>query len=35
MDGICNLCGLHDELCNCQEIAKEQQKAIISVGRWR
>jgi translation initiation factor 1 len=31
MAGICNLCGLPDELCICQEIAKEQQKAIISV----
>ena len=30
MAAICNLCGLPDELCICQEIAKEQQKAIIS-----
>ena len=35
MAGICNLCGLPDELCICQEIAKEQQKAIISVVRRR
>jgi len=32
---ICNICGLPDELCICQEIAKEQQKAIISVVRRR
>ena len=35
MAGICNLCGLPDELCICQEIAKEQQKATISVVRRR
>ncbi|NDF33235.1 MAG: stress response translation initiation inhibitor YciH, partial [Euryarchaeota archaeon] len=35
MAGICNLCGLPDELCICQEIAKEQQKAIISTVRRR
>ena len=35
MAGICNLCGLPDELCICQEIAKEQQKAIISVVKRR
>ncbi len=35
MAGICNLCGLPDELCICQEIAKEQQKVIISVVRRR
>ena len=27
MAAICNLCGLPDELCICQEIAKEQQKS--------
>ena len=26
MAAICNVCGLPDELCICQEIAKEQQK---------
>ena len=35
MAAICNLCGLPDELCICQEIAKEQQKAIISTVRRR
>lgn len=35
MANICNLCGLPDELCICQEIAKEQQKAIISVVKRR
>ena len=35
MAGICNLCGMPDELCICQEIAKEQQKAIISTVRRR
>jgi len=35
MAGICNLCGLPDELCICQEIAKEQQKATISIVRRR
>ena len=29
MAAICNLCGLPDELCICQEIAKEQQKLMI------
>ena len=35
MASICNLCGLPDELCICQEIAKEQQKAIIRTDRRR
>ena len=35
MESICNLCGLPDELCICQEIAKEQQKAIIRTDRRR
>ncbi len=35
MAAICNLCGLPDELCICQEIAKEQQKAVISTVRRR
>ena len=35
MAAICNVCGLPDELCICQEIAKEQQKAIISTERRR
>ena len=35
MAAICNVCGLPDELCICQEIAKEQQRAIISTDRRR
>ncbi len=35
MSGICNVCGLPDELCICQEIAKEQQCAILSTDRRR
>ena len=35
MAGICNMCALPDDLCICQEIAKEQQKAVISVVRRR
>ena len=32
---IRNTCGLPQEVCICQEIAKEQQKAVISVVRRR
>ena len=32
---ICNVCGLPDELCICQEIAKEQQRAFISTDKRR
>ena len=35
MASICNLCGLPEELCICEEIAKEQQKAVISIVRRR
>ena len=35
MAAICNVCGLPDELCICQEIAKEQQKATISTDSRR
>ena len=35
MAAICNVCGLPDELCICQEIAKEQQMATISTDRRR
>ena len=35
MAAICKMCGLPDELCICQEIAKEQQKATISTDRRR
>ena len=34
MAAICNLCGLPDELCICQEIAKEQQKASWYMRRY-
>ena len=35
MDAICSGCSLPMELCICQEIAKEQQRAMISVARRR
>ena len=35
MDAICSGCSLPMELCICQEIAKEQQRALISVARRR
>ena len=35
MAAICKMCGLPDELCICQEIDKEQQKATISTARRR
>ena len=35
MAAICNVCGLPDELCICQEIAKEQQRAFISTHKRR
>ena len=35
MIGICKGCGLPDELWVCQEIAKEQQCAILSTDRRR
>lgn len=35
MSAICNVCGLPDELCICQEIAKEQQTATITTDRRR
>ena len=35
MAGISNMCALPDHLCICQEIAKEQQKAVSSVVRRR
>ena len=35
MAAICGVCGLPDELCICQEIAKEQQRAILSTDKRR
>ena len=35
MANMCNVCGLPSELCICQEIAKEQQRAFISTARRR
>ncbi|MDP6640235.1 MAG: translation initiation factor [Candidatus Poseidoniaceae archaeon] len=35
MANICNVCVLPEELCICQEIAKEQQRAVISTARRR
>ena len=35
MAAICNVCGLPDELCICQEIAKGQQRAFISTDKRR
>ncbi|MDP6671214.1 MAG: stress response translation initiation inhibitor YciH [archaeon] len=35
MDGICHKCGLPQNLCVCQEIAKEEQKIKVRVDRRR
>ena len=34
MAAICNVCGLPDELCICQEIAKEQQKVSNDLSQF-
>lgn len=35
MAGICPVCGLPEELCMCEEIAREQQRIRISSDRRR
>ena len=35
MAGICSTCGLPDELCMCEEIAREQQNIKIYNGKRR
>ena len=33
--GMCPVCGLPKELCNCEEVAKEQQRITVKVNRRR
>ena len=35
MPGICNKCGLPEELCMCEEIAREQQNIRILIDKRR
>ena len=35
MPGICSVCGLPEELCMCEEIAREQQKILIHSDKRR
>ncbi len=32
---VCNVCGLPKDLCICEEVAKEQQKITVKIGRRR
>ena len=33
MVGVCNQCGLPEDLCVCETIAREQQKIIVSIEK--
>lgn len=33
MEGVCNQCGLPQDLCVCEAIAREQQKIIVTVEK--
>ncbi|WNY26748.1 stress response translation initiation inhibitor YciH [Methanolapillus ohkumae] len=33
--GMCSVCGLPEELCICEEVAKEQQRITVKVNRRR
>ncbi|MCK5024844.1 MAG: translation initiation factor [Thermoplasmata archaeon] len=35
MAGICSICGLPEELCMCEEIAREQQQIILQSDKRR
>lgn len=35
MAGICSVCGLPEELCMCEEIAREQQQIILQSDKRR
>lgn len=33
MEGVCNQCGLPQDLCVCEAIAREQQKIIVTIEK--